>query len=99
MSERARLGKWEMRYLRTRAKVLGAVAAVVLLVLGGCSTVPSEILVPVPVKCLTPTPNVPTYRFSPPYTDIFQATRDLLGDREVSLAYEEELRVSLETCK
>lgn len=78
---------------------LALIAASVLMV--GCATTkgPTEVLVPIPVKCETPDPNIPTYRFSPPYENIFDAVRDLLGDREVSAAYENELRVALKSCK
>lgn len=58
-----------------------------------------EVLIPVPMPCKTAEPNQPTYRFTPPYTNVFDATRDLMGDREVSLAYENELRVALKSCK
>lgn len=75
---------------------------VLVAVLSGCSTTqppPIEVKIPVPIKCQTPDPKEPTYRFSPPYTSIFDATRDLIGDREVSVAYENELRIALKSCK
>jgi hypothetical protein len=68
----------------------------------GCATTqgpPVEVKIPVPVKCQTEDPTIPTYRFSPPYTTAFEAARDLLGDREVALAYENELRIALKSCK
>lgn len=70
-------------------------------VLSGCATTqgPKEVLVPIPVKCETPSPNEPTYRFAPPYENIFDAVRDLLGDKEVSTAYENELKIALQSCK
>ena len=69
--------------------------------LGGCATTqgPSEVKIPVAVPCKTPEPPMPTYRFSPPYSTAFEGTRDLLGDREVALAYENELRIALLSCK
>lgn len=69
--------------------------------LGGCATtqVPTEVRIPVAVVCKTPEPNAPTYRFSPPYDNVFDAVRDLLGDREVALAYENELKAALASCK
>lgn len=68
--------------------------------LAGCETNPSKpTIIEVPVKCKTEDPQQPTYRYSPPYTDVFQGTRDLLGDREVALAYEAELRTALKSCK
>lgn len=72
------------------------------LLVSGCATfdkVPPEVKIPVAVACKTPDPNQPTYRFSPPYENVFDATRDLLGDRETSLAYENELRSALKSCK
>jgi hypothetical protein len=71
------------------------------LAISGCATtqVPSEVKIPVPVACKTPEPNAPTYRFSPPYENIFDAVRDLMGDREVALAYENELKAALASCK
>ena len=75
--------------------------ALVVFILAGCATTqgPGEVKVPVPVKCQTPDPKEPTYRFSPPYTNIFDAVRDLMGDREVALAYENELKTALKSCK
>lgn len=77
------------------------IAALSVLVLVGCATAkpPGEVLIPIPVKCETPTPNEPTFRFAPPYADIFEAVRDLLGDREVAEAYMNELRTALQSCK
>ena len=75
---------------------------ILVLVISGCATTqgpPVEVKIPVPVKCLTEDPNIPTYRFNPPYTSAFEAARDLLGDREVALAYENELRTALKSCK
>lgn len=67
----------------------------------GCASVPDikEVKVPIAVPCKTEDPMVPTYRFSPPYDNIFDAVRDLMGDREVSTAYENELRAALKSCK
>ena len=81
--------------------VLYLMIILVALVLVGCATTqpPGEVKVPVPVKCETPDPKEPTYRFSPPYTNIFDAVRDLMGDREVALAYENELKTALKSCK
>jgi len=60
---------------------------------------PKEVKVVVPVPCKAAEPIRPSYRYAPPYIDIFDATRDLLGDREVGLAYEGELRIALEACR
>lgn len=67
----------------------------------GCATtkIPDEVKIPIAVACKAADPNQPTYRFSPPYTSVFEATRDLLGDREAALAYENELRAALKSCK
>jgi hypothetical protein len=73
----------------------------VLAVLTGCATppVPTEVKIPVPVACKSVEPTQPTYRFSPPYSTLFDGTRDLMGDREMALAYELELRAALKSCK
>lgn len=83
-------------------KLIIAVASLVLL--SACATteptiVTKEVKVPVPVPCKTEEPASPPYRFAPPYDNVFDATRDLLGDRELSLAYENELRTALKSCK
>jgi hypothetical protein len=58
-----------------------------------------EVKIPIAVPCKAVEPNQPTYRFTPPYTNVFDSTRDLMGDREVALAYENELRTALRSCK
>lgn len=67
----------------------------------GCASVPKPITaeIPIAVLCKTPEPIPPTYRFEPPYTTVFEGTRDLLGDREAALAYEIQLRAALKSCK
>jgi hypothetical protein len=71
------------------------------LVLAGCGTTKGleSVNIPIAVACKASDPNQPTYRFAPPYTSVFEATRDLLGDREAALAYENELRAALKSCK
>lgn len=71
------------------------------LLMTGCATTqgPTEVKIPVPMPCKAEEPKEPTYRFSPPYDKVFDATRDLLGDREIALAYEHELRTALKSCK
>jgi hypothetical protein len=59
----------------------------------------TEVKIPVAVACKTEEPNQPTYRFSPPYPTVFEGVRDLMGDREIALAYENELRTALKSCK
>lgn len=71
----------------------------VVLIGTGCATRPEAVQVPIAVPCKVEEPQQPTYRFTPPYDDVFSVTRDLLGDREVSLGYEEELRAALRACK
>jgi hypothetical protein len=80
-----------MKYLILAAAVL----------VTGCATTqgPTEVKIPVAVPCKAEEPNQPTYRFTPPYTNIFDASRDLVGDREVALAYENALRTALRSCK
>lgn len=81
---------------------LAGVALGLLLVLifglGGCSTT-KDVQVPVPVSCVKSEPDTPTYRYSPPYDNVFDAVRDLLGDREVSGAYEKQLKEVVKACK
>lgn len=69
--------------------------------LTGCSTMsgPEIVKVPIAVACKTEEPAKPEYRYSPPYENIFDAVRDLLGDRELSNAYENELSTALKSCK
>lgn len=69
------------------------------LVLTGCSTQPTSVQVPISAPCKVQTPNQPTFRYSPPYENVFDGVRDLLGDREVTLGYEEELRAALKACQ
>ena len=83
-------------------KLVIALSAVMLM--SACATteptiITKEVKVPVPVPCKTQDPATPAYRFTPPYDNVFDATRDLLGDRELSLAYENELRTALKSCK
>lgn len=77
-----------------------AVAIGLLLLLGGCGLCPVKpnVEVPIAVPCKVEVPLQPTYRFLPPYEDIYSGTRDLLGDREVALAYENSLRTALQVC-
>jgi hypothetical protein len=77
---------------------------ILMLALGGCVTaptiqVPPVVKVEVQVPCKTEEPAAPTLRFTPPYTDVFEAVRDLMGDVEVTTAYENELRIALKSCK
>jgi hypothetical protein len=71
------------------------------ILLSGCSTlsVPTKVNIPIPIKCKAEDPNIPSLRYSPPYDTTFGGVRDLLGDRELMLAYENELRIALKACK
>lgn len=73
--------------------------AVVLLLSGCASTAPRVVSVPIAVPCAVEIPAEPTLRFVPPYSDIFDAVRDLLGDRQVSLGYAEQLLAAVKACK
>lgn len=70
--------------------------------LAGCAhttTVPETITIPVPVPCKVEEPAKPDYRYAPPYDSLFDAVRDLLGDRELAQSYENELRIALKSCR
>jgi hypothetical protein len=71
------------------------------LVLSGCAgtKMPPSIQIPISEPCKTEDPLQPTYRYVPPYENVFDAVRDLLGDRELSTAYEIEQRAALKSCK
>ena len=71
------------------------------LFLVGCAHTqgPDFVNIGVAVKCKTADPAKPSYRYSPPYENVFDGTRDLLGDRELSQAYEKELEAALRSCK
>ncbi len=60
---------------------------------------PEQVLVPISVPCESEQPNAPTLRFSPPYKNVYEAARDLLGDREMLLAYQHELEAAFKSCK
>jgi len=79
-------------------KVLAIVLAIAL---AGCASAPKQeaVNIPVAVPCNVDTPVKPSYHFSPPYTSVFDGTRDLLGDRVLSNAYEQELEAALKSCK
>lgn len=68
--------------------------------LSGCASMGVEtVKIPVAVACKAEDPVPPSYRFAPPYDNIFDAVRDLMGDRELSTAYETELKAALKSCK
>jgi hypothetical protein len=77
---------------------------VLALVLSACASAPvlTEVKIPIAEPCAVAVPTEPDYQFkSHPYSkdDPFTPVRDLLGDRELSLTYETELRVALMACK
>jgi hypothetical protein len=67
--------------------------------LAGCATTAPNVNIPINSPCKTEIPNVPGWRYLPPYDTVFEAVRDLLGDRELSLGYEKELNAALKSCK
>ena len=80
------------------------IAASALVLLSACATteptiITKEVKVPVAVPCQVAEPTPPDLRYKPPYDNIFDAVRDLVGDRELSQAYENELRTALKSCK
>ncbi len=79
-----------------------------ILLLAGCSTtsptvkiVTQRVEVPVAVPCKETAPIVPDYCFSKlsDTLDIFDKTKCLLSDRELSLGYEIELLAKFKACK
>ena len=82
-------------------------ALVILTTLSGCSTTPTikvvtqRVEIPVPVACKEETPILPTYCFSTlsESADIFDKTKCLLSDRDLSLGYETELLSKFNACK
>lgn len=82
-----------------RLKVRYILALLVSLSLIGCASAPSVTEVPVPVPCKTAEPIAPDLHFSPPYSNVFDGTRDLLGDREATQGYVTELVAALRSCK
>ncbi len=76
----------------------------VLVILGGCATqtpaiVTKTVDIPVMVACKVTTPVAPDLHFNPPYPDVFNATRDLIGDRVQMTAYQNELLAALKGCQ
>lgn len=83
-----------------------ALILVALASLSGCfatipaaPVIPKTVEVPVPVQCKTPNPTPPTLHFNPPYTTVFNGTKDLIGDREQMTAYQTQLLAALNSCK
>jgi hypothetical protein len=70
------------------------------LILSGCATTEGpRVNIPIAVPCKAEIPAAPGYRYAPPYDSVFEAIRDLLGDRELSEGYEAELNAALKSCK
>lgn len=70
------------------------------LCLCACATKPVDTtLVPISVPCKVETPAEPNWVYKPPYSNLFDAVRDLLSDRQNSIAYQTELKAALKSCK
>jgi len=76
------------------------------LLLAGCNTAPTkvevqEVKVPIAIPCKTEVPQAPQYCFNgiTANNTIFEKTRCLLSDRELSLGYQTELLAALLSCK
>lgn len=74
-------------------------AIILALLLTGCATAPKETVLPIAVPCKVETPADPVYRYSPPYSNVYDAVRDLLGDVQVRDAHETEMKAALKSCK
>jgi hypothetical protein len=75
-----------------------------LIVLAGCQhspTIPTEVKIPVAVPCTVETPAEPAYQFGnlTPEDTIWTKVQVLLSDRQLSIAYETELKAALAACK
>ena len=79
-----------------------------IILLTGCATTPpamqlvtQRVEVPISVPCATATPLAPDYCFKKLTTadDIFNKTKCLLSDRQLSIGYETELTAALQSCK
>ena len=80
-------------------KTVLLVSLILSIILTGCATKPLErVEIPIAVACHAEPVNKPTLRYSPPYTSLFEAIRDLLGDRVVSASYEGELEAAIKGC-
>ncbi len=72
--------------------------------LAGCDTmpkVPDTVKVPIAVPCPVEVPTPPQYQFGnlKPTDNIWTKVKVLLSDRQLSIAYEEELKAALMSCK
>ena len=76
-----------------------SVLAIALVLLTGCASTQGPVLVPITEPCTVQQPVEPATHFSPPYTNPFNAVRDLLSDRKLSEAYQIELKAALRACK
>lgn len=87
-----------------RVKIaIDAIVIFIVLMFTACASTPTIVTktvdVPVMVACKVTTPVAPDLHFSPPYPDVFTATRDLLGDRVQMTAYQNELLTALKACR
>lgn len=70
----------------------------------GCATtdkMPEVVKVPIAVECKVETPTPPQYQFGnlKPSDSIWEKVKTLLSDRQLALAYEQELEAALAACK
>ena len=79
-----------------------------MLILAGCATKPQdpivitkEVQIPFRVKCTVKSPSVPAWvvPLIKRGADVYTQMQALLADRELSIAYQKELLVALESCK
>lgn len=79
--------------------------AIATLALAGCGatmpTLPEVVKVPVAIPCPVDVPAPPLYQFEnlKPTDTIWTKVQVLLSDRQLAIAYEQELNVALASCK
>jgi hypothetical protein len=81
------------------------VIAIAILALTGCVAtspkLPERVEIPVAIPCPAEIPPVPLYQFDnlKPTDTIWTKVQVLLSDRQLAIAYEQELNVALASCK
>lgn len=70
----------------------------------GCATtgkLPEVVKIPIAVECQVDTPAAPQYQFGnlKPSDSIWEKVKTLLSDRQLALAYQQELEAALAACK
>jgi hypothetical protein len=79
--------------------------AIATLALAGCTAtmpkLPERVEIPVAIPCPVEVPAVPLYQFGnlKPTDTIWTKVQVLLSDRQLAIAYEQELNVALASCK